>query len=59
MIEYNANDNEFKNARKSVDNFYSRYHMIAKSLNNATSSIKCIERKVDSSQQSSTQIKKD
>ena len=47
-----------KTFKKIIDNFYSWYHMITESLNNAKSSTRRFERKVNSSWQSSTWIKK-
>ena len=41
-ISYNANDDEFENVKKIVDDFYNRYHIIIKLLSNATLFTKCI-----------------
>ena len=58
MIWYNANDDEFKNVKKIVDDFHNRYLMTAESSGNARSSTRRFERKASSSRQSSTWIKK-
>ena len=58
MTWYNANSDEFKNIKKIVDDFHSRYFMTAGSSDNARSSTRCFERKASLSRQSSTWVKK-
>ena len=58
MTWYNADGDEFKNAKEIINKFYSQYYMTAESSDNATLSTKRFERKVNSSWQSPTWAEK-
>ena len=58
MTWYNADGDEFKNAKKIIDDFHNRYSMTAESSDNAKPSTRRFGRKASSSRQSSIWVEK-